>query len=225
MNIVTEVQKHYARIGTIGHLWWRCRSAHSLSDCLDQTWTVMHEQGLCYDHSGPRSQITQPSILLLNHTYDFYMLQSLMNIAYLQTVVSCPLRIVCETTYCGLMPPPLSTLADRLNRDEIRISRTTDDRATKGHKLFCGIQQALRDGYCVVLFGDIDAIKPLRTLYKSILDEFPSIPKHVFHFENHNCDSFRGARVRCSSSGLLWTTDQIISYRHRVDARFGSRPQ
>ena len=214
---------HIYRAITIVSLWWRCRCSRTVTECLATMWSVLCEQGLVYQYTGPPLDIHQPSFILLNHTYDFYVLQSLINMAYIHHVIPFPLRVVCETTYTSMMPPPLSTMTDRLFTNEIRISRKHDDRLTKRQKLSTGIQQALKDGYCVVLYGDIDAVKPLRTLYKCVLDDFRSIPKYVFHFGEHGCTTFSGTYIPTSSSGRLSTTDEIIAYRHRVDPRFRSR--
>lgn len=131
-----------------------------------------------------------PTLLLANHIASHYGLGSFLALAH---TVRRPCRIVCYTSYHHLafVTGPVHSILG----PEIRI----DHRADKGEKerlMVQGIRETLASGQDVYMFIDAhSAIRPMRTLNRVVLEQFPDTPKQLVHLiEPCGANHFRFTR-------------------------------
>jgi hypothetical protein len=198
----------------------------TLEDFLFCVYTYMLDRQIYFRQWPPVHPVPSvvPQIILVNHSYELMVIQSWLNLYVVQqNVPHSKLVLVCEASYREMAPPPVCLVLDRILTDHIRIDRKWT-KAKKGRVLYAGMLSALQQGHTVVLFGDVDTLtmhNPLRQIYRTVIDRLPLIPKRVFHVWPYVINyPVRDFEIPYTSSPILWSANEIVMYRKRVDDRW-----
>jgi hypothetical protein len=163
-------------LGTLSLLWYRSRTCHSFYEWICM---VQERLNIRYHHSGYGGSIVVPHIILVNHVNCLLGVGSLTSLG---GIVFSSCKVVCYKNYTSHVYL-IGSLLERILTSEIQVDHNVSHEI-KFRQMVDGVKKALNEGFNVVMFVDTgDYKKAIRTINRKVLEECPSVIKHLFHIK------------------------------------------
>jgi predicted Fe-S protein YdhL (DUF1289 family) len=174
---VVVITLHQTHVFFLGHIWSKSQGCRGFYNWIRM---VQQDINLTFITRGDMTETIGPHFILVNHVRALHTVGSLLA---LSGVVSSPCRAVCYRNYSSFMVPCIGNTMDSIMRDEIVIDRHMSN-TEKEELMVAGIKDSFSNQKNVVMFIDSGGHnKPIRSIYKKVLEYFPDIPKHLFHIQ------------------------------------------
>jgi hypothetical protein len=176
-------------------------------------WATFCQGYLDTGHKQPHHQHDEPHFILLNHIKSHEYMGSFLSSTLV--VGDKPCRIVCYDDYRHFVYWPISSVINTILQDEIRIKKNMNP-LKKEQQLVNKIKIAFSKQYNVVMF--IESHKGntvnIRSLYKSVLLQFPHVYKQYYQLLEPRQNSVRQFEYNTFPPTL--SLDNIINIRTNI---------